>query len=128
MRVGWACIYCTQRRLLEVMHGLRDHASLRCLLTNHDLIVSAAMVLDTREGLAEIVRFQLTDFPYSLCVVGTTALVGCGDGSLHVIDVAAGQRRYALGANQAAVRYMAASEGTLIAAGDDGNVLVYEFA
>ena len=84
-------------------------------------------VLDLRESLGEVVRVLLTDFPYDLCVVGGHALVGCGDGSLHVVEVGAGKRLYALGANRAAVRVAMASGGQLVAAGDDGTAMLYRF-
>jgi len=87
-----------------------------------------ARVLDARAGLAEVSRARLTDFPYCLATLGPLALVGCGDGSLHVIDAAAGRTLYALGAGRAAVRFAAASGGRLVTAGDDGNAVSYRFA
>lgn len=84
-------------------------------------------VVDPRSGFETVSRTKLTDFPYELKVAGSLALAGCGDGSLHVIDTKTGATQYALGANRAAVRYIAASEGKLVAAGDDGTAILYDF-
>ncbi len=47
--------------------------------------------LDPRMGFALASTAQLTDFPYSMTVAGGTAAVGCGDGSIHFIDIQVGK-------------------------------------
>ncbi|KAA6424182.1 MAG: hypothetical protein FRX49_06141 [Trebouxia sp. A1-2] len=58
---------------------------------------------------------------------GGLTLCGCGDGSLHVIDISSGQSLYALGANKHAVRGVHASEKCLVCMGDDGSVFLCDF-
>ncbi|WIA20909.1 hypothetical protein OEZ85_005253 [Tetradesmus obliquus] len=87
-------------------------------------------VLDAAQSYKPIHTVQLTDFPYSLTAAASDlVLCGCGDGSVHVVDVEAGAVLYALGAGRAAVRAMEVSPGTerLVCAGDDGCVVCYEF-
>jgi WD40 repeat protein len=84
-------------------------------------------ILDSRGGVGELASIELTSFPYSFSAAGGLLLAGCGDGSLHVIDMATLQIQYALGANQHAVRTIDAASGKLVCSGDDGNVLVYDF-
>ncbi|WIA41200.1 hypothetical protein OEZ86_004815 [Tetradesmus obliquus] len=87
-------------------------------------------ILDAAQAYKPIHTVQLTDFPYSLTAAGADiVLCGCGDGSVHVVDVEAGAELYALGAGRAAVRAMEVSPGTgmLVCAGDDGCVVCYEF-
>lgn len=64
----------------------------------------------------------------SMAVAGGLALVGCGDGSLHVVDIKVGQTLYALGAGQAAVRTIDACADRMVVSGDDGNALLYRFS
>jgi hypothetical protein len=70
---------------------------------------------------------KLRDYPYSLAVAGGLALVGCGDGSLWVVELSTGKIAYCLGANQHAVRCLEASADRLFAAGDDGAALLWQF-
>lgn len=84
-------------------------------------------VLDPRQSFAELHAIPVTNFVYSCAAAGGLALVGCGDGALHVIDIESGAISYALGANQAAVRTVDASADRLVCAGDDGNVIIYDF-
>lgn len=63
-----------------------------------------------------------------MAVAGGLALVGCGDGSLHVIDIRAGRTLYAMGVNKAAVRTIEACSDRLVCSGDDGNALLHRFA
>ena len=65
------------------------------------------------------------DFIYSLKVTGGLAFSGAGDGMLLVHDIQQGKLLYGLGANQAAVRCIGMTKETLVAAGDDGGVIVY---
>ncbi|EFJ44249.1 hypothetical protein VOLCADRAFT_118805 [Volvox carteri f. nagariensis] len=85
-------------------------------------------VLDPRLGFALSATARLTNFPYSMTAAGGTAVVGCGDGSIHFIDVQSGRTLYALGANRAAVRCMEASYDKLVCSGDDGKAIVYNFS
>lgn len=84
-------------------------------------------LLDPRRNLEVVHRTRLTDFPYELKAAGALVLAGCGDGALHVIDTRRLATLYALGANRAAVRFVAARGDTLVAAGDDGSALIYRF-
>jgi WD40 repeat protein len=84
-------------------------------------------ILDARSPMGELACIALTDFPYSFTAAGGLLLVGCGDGSLHVIDVATLATQYALGANGAAVRTIDACREKLVCSGDDGHVMVYDF-
>jgi F-box/WD-40 domain protein 7 len=87
-------------------------------------------VLDPDQFYKPIHTVQLTDFPYSLIAAASDlVLCGCGDGSVHVVDVQVGKTLYALGAGKAAVRAMEVSpDGSrLVCAGDDGCVICYEF-
>ena len=98
-----------------------------------DLVVTCGAdgklcVLDPRAELCTVFSVQLTDFPYAMSAAGGLAMCGCGDGSLHVVDIAAGKTLYALGANKAAVRTVHASADTLVCSGDDGGVYVYNYA
>lgn len=74
---------------------------------------------------------QLTDFPYILAATpiggGQLVLTGCSDSSLHVIDAGSGAVRYALGASRGAVRTIHASAVQLVAGGDDGVAMLYDF-
>ncbi|KAG2484442.1 hypothetical protein HYH03_016752 [Edaphochlamys debaryana] len=84
--------------------------------------------LDPRLGFALAATARLTDFPYSMTAAGGVGVVGCGDGSVHFVDVQTGDTLYALGANRAAVRCLEASGERLVTSGDDGNAVVYTFA
>lgn len=97
-----------------------------------NLVITAAAdntvkAFDVRADLHMVSEAKLTDFPYSMAVAGGLALCGCGDGSLHVIDVSSGQTLYALGANKHAVRGVHASNKCLVCMGDDGSVYMYDF-
>lgn len=83
--------------------------------------------IDPRGTMSELASIQLTDFPYSLTATGGLVLAGCGDGSVHVIDMATMDVLYALGADKNAIRTMDASSDHLIVSGDDGNACVYHF-
>ncbi|GFR45674.1 hypothetical protein Agub_g7088, partial [Astrephomene gubernaculifera] len=86
-----------------------------------------ARTLDPRMGFALASTVRLTNFPYSMVAAGGVAAVGCGDGSVHFIDIQSGRTLYALGANRAAVRCMEACYDKLICSGDDGKALLYTF-
>ncbi|GIL71317.1 hypothetical protein Vretimale_2829 [Volvox reticuliferus] len=85
-------------------------------------------ILDPRLGFALAGTAKLTNFPYSMTAAGGTAVVGCGDGSIHFVDVLTARTLYALGANRAAVRCMEASQDKLVCSGDDGKAVMYSFA
>jgi F-box/WD-40 domain protein 7 len=89
-------------------------------------------VIDARGGWR--IRHELrghSDFIYSVHCTGGLALSGGGDGLLLAHDVASGEVLWGLGANQAAVRCVATvaagARQQLVAAGDDGKALVYDF-
>ncbi|MEW5302349.1 MAG: hypothetical protein WDW36_005146 [Sanguina aurantia] len=85
-------------------------------------------ILDPRSSFATTATIRLPDFPYSMSAAGGLALVGCGNGTLHVIDVMRGKTLYALGTTRGAVRTMQASAERLVVSGDDGNAVLYSFA
>ena len=85
-------------------------------------------VVDPAAGYRALHTVRLTDFPYSLAAVGDGLVAcGCGDGSVHVVDVVQGKTLYALGAGQAAVRGLEVGPGSLVCSGDDGCVVAYSF-
>ena len=80
---------------------------------------------DLRYDLAPVWEARLSDFPYECKVRDGLVWVGCGDGRLVVYDVRDGNPLFGLGANEAAVRFVEVGGTRLVAAGDDGRVLVY---
>ncbi|KAF6262043.1 WD40-repeat-containing domain protein [Scenedesmus sp. NREL 46B-D3] len=87
-------------------------------------------VMDAAQPCKPIHTVQLTDFPYTLTAVAADlVLCGCGDGSVHVVDLEAGRALYALVAGKAAVRAMEVSPAgdRVVCAGDDGCAVCYEF-
>jgi WD40 repeat protein len=101
-------------------------------LTAGNVLVSAGAdaavcVLDPRRGFQVRARFEEhRDFIYSLAVAGRCVLSGAGDGSVYAHDLATDAPIWGLGANKAAVRALLVADKTLIAAGDDGGVLIYD--
>jgi hypothetical protein len=87
-------------------------------------------VIDPRAGFAARGKVACGDFVYSLAAIGPLALAGTGSGGIHVIDIDVTDEPktlYGLGANEAAVRCVHASEDGLFAAGDDGTCISYAF-
>jgi F-box/WD-40 domain protein 7 len=60
-------------------------------------------------------------------VAGPLAFSGGGDGSLIAHDVSEGCMRWGIGANKAAVRCIGTTSDSLVAAGDDGNAIIWHF-
>ncbi|KAJ1447759.1 WD40-repeat-containing domain protein [Pelagophyceae sp. CCMP2097] len=89
----------------------------------------AICVCDDRSERAPLFRFlEHRDYPYSLAVMGSFLVSGAGDGAVLCHDVSgAGECVWGLGAGTAAVRCLDARPDRLVAAGDDGNVVVYDF-
>ncbi|CEG38173.1 Cdc4 and related F-box and WD-40 proteins [Plasmopara halstedii] len=84
-------------------------------------------VLDKRQSFRIMFSFsEHLDFIYSLHLRGTLCFSGAGNGMLHVHNWETGKLLYGLGANQAAIRAIATSKDQLVAAGDDGGVIVYD--
>ena len=84
--------------------------------------------LEPRMGFTLVHAFgEHRDFVYSLETFGPLALSGAGDGMLLCHDLVAGKCVYGLGANRGAVRCIHAAPDGLVAAGDDGNAIVYSF-
>ncbi|KAJ0410150.1 hypothetical protein ATCC90586_008428 [Pythium insidiosum] len=87
----------------------------------------SVQVLDKRASLRALFSFrEHLDFIYALHVQGQLCFSGAGNGMLHVHDWKTGKLLYGLGANRAAVRAIATTPTQLIAAGDDGGVIVYD--
>ncbi|KAL8006401.1 putative WD40/YVTN repeat-like-containing domain superfamily, WD40-repeat-containing [Plasmopara halstedii] len=84
-------------------------------------------VLDKRQSFRIMFSFsEHLDFIYSLHLRGTLCFSGAGNGMVHVHNWETGKLLYGLGANQAAIRAIATSKDQLVAAGDDGGVIVYD--
>lgn len=84
-------------------------------------------VLDRRNSYGVLHNFtEHMDFIYALHLSGQLCFSGAGNGMLHVHDWKQGKLLYGLGANQAAVRAIATTASQLVAAGDDGGVIVYD--
>jgi hypothetical protein len=60
--------------------------------------------------------------------VGGLGVVGCGDGSVLVVDLELGKVLYGVGANKAAVRCVEVCHDRMVAAGDDGSLISYCFS
>jgi hypothetical protein len=86
-------------------------------------------VLEPRRALQAVhTCSEHRDFIYSLHTAGGLAFSGGGDGSLLAHELSTGRCLYGLGANRGAVREIrTTAQGALVAAGDDGSVLVYAF-
>lgn len=84
-------------------------------------------VLEAAKSYQPLHKVQLTDFAYSLTVIGGLAVCGCGDGTVHVVDVNEGSILYALHPGKAAVRALEASDSSLVCAGDDGTISIFNF-
>lgn len=84
-------------------------------------------VLDPRTGFDAVHTWtDHRDFIYSLECFGPLVLSGAGNGWLLVHDATSGKCLYGLGANEAAVRNIFASQERLVASGDDGKVVIYD--
>ncbi|OWZ17658.1 hypothetical protein PHMEG_0008369 [Phytophthora megakarya] len=84
-------------------------------------------VLDKRQSYGVVHSFtEHMDFIYSMHVRNQLCFSGAGNGMLHVHDWKTGKLLYGLGANQAAVRAIATPTNYLVAAGDDGSVIMYD--
>nr|CCC90995.1 conserved hypothetical protein [Trypanosoma congolense IL3000] len=87
------------------------------------------LTLDPRAGFSPVHRFtEHRDFIYSMETFGPLVLSGAGNGWLLVHDALEGRCLYGLGANGAAVREIRATLNNLVAAGDDGSAMVYDFS
>lgn len=67
------------------------------------------------------------DFLYSLLVLESVAFVGDGRGKVTCIDLQAGQVSYGLDAGDNAIRCLGTTSASLVCAGDDGNVVIFDF-
>jgi len=87
------------------------------------------LVFDPRASFAPLHEFGgiTDDFLYSLLVLDDIAFTGDGRGNITCFDLRAGRRCYALAAGENAIRCLGATETSLAAAGDDGNVVVFDF-
>ncbi len=125
--IGSCSVYMNGRRHLQ---GAISEIISPQPATSDQIITAGAdgsvAISDGRMGLKASGRVKLTDFPYSLTAIGGLAVCGCGDGSLHVIDVASATTLYALGAQKAAVRTALASSSQLVSGGDDGSVICFD--
>ncbi|KAF5226776.1 hypothetical protein ECC02_000277 [Trypanosoma cruzi] len=109
-----------------VVSGIRSIDETPYLVTaGADKII---LTLDPRANFSTVHRFtDHRDFIYSLETFGPLVLSGGGNGWLLVHDTVTGKCCYGLGANAAAVREIFSSPEHLVAAGDDGNAIVYDY-
>ena len=87
-------------------------------------------VVDPRAPDAPVHAFrEHRDFPYCLATLGESLIfTGAGDGALLCHDASGrGECLWGLGAGLSAVRCVDARPDQLVAAGDDGNVLIWKF-
>lgn len=85
-------------------------------------------VLDPRMGFAPVHALtDHTDFIYSMVTLGPLVVSGGGNGWVLVHDVRTGECCYGLGAGKNAIREIYAAPQFLVAAGDDGKAVVYDF-
>ncbi len=80
-----------------------------------------------RNGTVRATYNEHKTFLYALHIAQDLCFSGSGDGMLLVHDLTSDALCYGLGANQAAVRAIATTNTELVAAGDDGGVVVYSF-
>jgi WD40 repeat protein len=92
---------------------------------------SRIVVTDIRNASgehAEVYSFEEhQDFIYSLEVHDEVCVSGSGNGNMHVHDLRTGDMLYGLGANRGAVRCLLLDDTLMIAAGDDGTGVAFEF-
>ena len=85
-------------------------------------------LLDPRMGFKLRTTFaHHRDFIYSVETIGDYVASGGGDGMLLIHDAKTDKLLYGLGASEGAVRAIACTPKRLVAAGDDGKVLTFEF-
>lgn len=86
-------------------------------------------VLDPRKGFSVRTVFtEHQDFIYSLTTAGKYSFSGGGDGMLIAHDLLEEKPLWAVGAGTAAIRAIGIANGThLVATGDDGKCISYEF-
>lgn len=84
-------------------------------------------VLDAAAGFSvRSIWTDHNDFIYSLECFGKHVLSGSGNGLLMAHDLAADRILWAAGANEAAVRAIGATPDSIVAAGDDGKIMIYD--
>ncbi|KAJ8604081.1 hypothetical protein CTAYLR_001792 [Chrysophaeum taylorii] len=89
----------------------------------------AVKVFDLRSPRAPLRDFRThDDFPHCLTTLGHFVVSGAADGALLCHDVKTGDCCWGLGANRGAVRAVDARPDALIAVGDDGNALLWDFS
>jgi len=86
------------------------------------------LVLDPRASFSVVHELAgHRDFIYSVETHDSYVLSGAGNGWLLVHDSYSGKCLYALGANKAAVRCIVAQPDRLVAAGDDGSIITFDY-
>lgn len=84
--------------------------------------------LEPRMNFEPVLTFtDHKDFIYSMHVMADVVLSGAGNGWLLAHSATTGKCLYGLGANAAAVRAIHATPSYLVAAGDDGKLMVYDY-
>jgi WD40 repeat protein len=134
---GWDCRVSHQSPAAEVVAHVSagGHGAVSSILPAEQgghLVVTAGAdgwvkAFEGRQGMQQVWAARLPDFPYSMAAHGGLVLVGCGDGSLLVMDRASGSTQYTLAASTVAVRTIHAGGHQLVVGGDDGTALLYEF-
>ncbi len=96
-RVRWLCARCrVSVSRIELHVNAAGHGAVGDIIAGgpaaaHMLLSAGAdgtvRVLDPRMGFGLAATASLTNFPYCLGAAGGVAIVGCGDGSLHFLDI-----------------------------------------
>jgi WD40 repeat protein len=79
------CFSCSSNALKGRLHAGGPAASYLIVTCGADGTIRA---VDLRGTMSELASIKLTDFPYSFTAAGGLVMAGCGDGSVHVIDMA----------------------------------------
>jgi len=125
-RPAWAC---------SAHRSQNGAGAASCVAALSDTIIATCgadrrvCVVDPRAPQALVHAWrEHRDFPYCLATLGELIFTGAGDGAVLCHDArGAGACAWGLGAGLSAVRCVDARPGQLAAAGDDGNVIVWEF-
>jgi F-box/WD-40 domain protein 7 len=124
------------------VHKVECHTSARsgtgavsCVEVTDSLVITAGAdkricVLEPRNGFGMLHQLEEhADFIYSLHAppAGGVVFSGAGNGMVLCHSLVEGRALYGMGANQGAVRCLATQGEHMVAAGDDGKCLMYDY-
>mmetsp|Transcript_5973 Transcript_5973/g.13871 ORF Transcript_5973/g.13871 Transcript_5973/m.13871 type:complete len:211 (-) Transcript_5973:277-909(-) len=98
-----------------------------CVTTGAD---GRVLVLEPRSNFRvvhELGPMLTDDFFYSLLVLDQVAFLGVGRGNVLCLDLQTGDIKYTLSGGENAIRCLGACASSLVAAGDDGNAVIFDF-